>query len=91
MFVDPFPKYVRTYLYTHTHTHTGGEFTRKAEVTFLEGGEKLTITQEFKGIDQHDHLVVDTQLEGRVPELPAGATVQIDPYTEIYQYSNNSE
>ena len=71
--------------------HSGGECTRKAEVTFLDGGEKLTITQEFKGIDQHDHLVVDTQLEGRVPELPQGATVQIDPYSEIYQYSNNSK
>ncbi|KAL2083319.1 hypothetical protein ACEWY4_021092 [Coilia grayii] len=75
--------------YINGFSIVGGEFTRKAEVTFLEGGEKLTITQEFKGIDQHDHLVVDTQLEGRVPELPPGATVQIDPYTEIYQYSNN--
>ncbi|XP_041921911.1 nidogen-1 isoform X1 [Alosa sapidissima] len=75
--------------YVNGFSIVGGEFTRKAEVTFLEGGEKLTITQEFKGIDQHDHLVVDTQLEGRIPELPQGATVQIDPYTEIYQYSNN--
>lgn len=75
----------------HVCLYTGGEFTRKAEVTFLEGGEKATITQEFKGIDQHDHLLVDTQIEGRIPELPQGATVQIDPYTEIYLYSNNSE
>uniref|UniRef100_A0A673CIU0 Nidogen 1a n=1 Tax=Sphaeramia orbicularis TaxID=375764 RepID=A0A673CIU0_9TELE len=67
----------------------GGEFVRQAEVTFLPGNEKLTIRQEFKGIDEHDHLAVSTTLEGRVPEVPRGATVQIDPYSEIYQYSNN--
>lgn len=67
----------------------GGEFTRQAEVTFLPGNEKLTIRQEFKGIDEHDHLVVSTTLEGRVPEVSRGSTVQIDPYSEIYQYSNN--
>lgn len=82
---------VDVWLEIHVCLYTGGEFTRKAEVTFLEGGEKVTITQEFKGIDQHDHLVVDTQIEGRIPELPQEATVQIDPYTEIYLYSNNSE
>ncbi|XP_069001154.1 nidogen-1 [Embiotoca jacksoni] len=67
----------------------GGEFTRKADVTFLPGNEKLTIRQEFKGIDEHDHLVVSTKLEGRVPEVPHGSTVQVDPYSEIYQYSSN--
>ncbi|CAJ1067679.1 nidogen-1 [Xyrichtys novacula] len=67
----------------------GGEFTRQAEVTFLPGNEKLTITQEFKGIDEHDHLAVSTTMEGRVPEVLRGSTVQIDPYSEIYQYSNN--
>ncbi|XP_041645126.1 nidogen-1 [Cheilinus undulatus] len=67
----------------------GGEFTRQAEVTFLPGNEKLTITQQFKGIDEHDHLVVSTTMEGRVPEVPRGSTVQIDPYSEIYQYSSN--
>lgn len=67
----------------------GGEFTRQAEVTFLPGNEKLTIRQEFKGIDEHDHLVVSTTLEGRVPEVPHGSTVQVDSYSEIYQYTNN--
>uniref|UniRef100_A0A8B9L2A0 Nidogen 1 n=1 Tax=Astyanax mexicanus TaxID=7994 RepID=A0A8B9L2A0_ASTMX len=67
----------------------GGVFTRQAEVTFQPGGEKLTISQEFKGIDEHDHLVVSTQLDGRIPEVPQGATVQIEPYYEIYQYSSN--
>lgn len=58
-------------------------------MTFLPGNEKLTIRQEFKGIDEHDHLAVSTTLEGRVPEVPPGSTVQIDRYSEIYQYSNN--
>ncbi|KAK7149062.1 hypothetical protein R3I93_013158 [Phoxinus phoxinus] len=67
----------------------GGEFKRRADVTFQPGGERLTISQEFKGIDEHDHLMVDTRLEGKIPEVPQGAKVQIDPYTEIYQYSSN--
>ncbi|XP_073689749.1 nidogen-1-like [Garra rufa] len=67
----------------------GGEFKRQTDVTFQPGGERLTISQEFKGIDEHDHLMVDTRLEGKIPEVPQGATVQIDPYTEIYQYSTN--
>uniref|UniRef100_A0A671RAY4 Nidogen-1-like n=1 Tax=Sinocyclocheilus anshuiensis TaxID=1608454 RepID=A0A671RAY4_9TELE len=67
----------------------GGEFKRQADVTFQPGGERLTIFQEFKGIDEHDHLMVDTRLEGKIPEVPRGATVQIDAYTEIYQYSTN--
>ncbi|KAG9344326.1 hypothetical protein JZ751_010995 [Albula glossodonta] len=67
----------------------GGEFTRRAEVTFLPGNEKLTINQEFKGIDEHDHLVVNTELDGTLPEVPPGARIQIDPYSEIYQYSPN--
>ncbi|MEQ2258379.1 hypothetical protein XENORESO_017984 [Xenotaenia resolanae] len=67
----------------------GGEFTRQAEVTFLPGNEKLTIRQEFKGTDEQDHLVVSTTLNGQIPEVPLGATVQTDPHTEIYQYSSN--
>ncbi|KAG7272553.1 hypothetical protein CRUP_004728 [Coryphaenoides rupestris] len=66
-----------------------GGFTRQTEVTFQPGNEKLSFTQEFKGIDEHDHLVVSTTLEGRVPEVPRGATVQLEKYSEIYQYSNN--
>lgn len=67
----------------------GGEFTRQAEVTFQPNNERLTIKQEFKGIDEHDHLVVSTTLEGRLPEVHRGSTVQVDPYSEIYQYSSN--
>lgn len=68
---------------------TGGEFTLQAEVTFQPGNERLTIRQEFKGIDEHDHLVMSTTMDGRIPEVPHGSTVTIEPYSEIYQYSNN--
>nr|XP_055025430.1 nidogen-1 [Misgurnus anguillicaudatus] len=67
----------------------GGIFKRQVDVTFQPGGERFTISQEFKGIDIHDHLMVDTKLEGKIPEVPQGAQVQLDPYTEIYQYSSN--
>lgn len=68
---------------------TGGEFTLQAEVTFQPGNERLTIRQEFKGIDEHDHLVMSTTMDGRIPEVPYGSSVTIEPYSEIYQYSNN--
>uniref|UniRef100_A0AAQ4QIE9 Nidogen 1b n=1 Tax=Gasterosteus aculeatus aculeatus TaxID=481459 RepID=A0AAQ4QIE9_GASAC len=67
----------------------GGRFSRQAEVTFHPGNERLTITQQFKGIDEHDHLVVDTELEGRLPAVPLGSSVEINPYQEVYQYDRN--
>lgn len=30
-------------------------------------------------------------MDGRIPEVPYGSTVTIEPYSEIYQYSNNRE
>lgn len=71
--------------------HKGGKFTRVAEVVFHPGKERLAFRQYFQGIDEHGHIMVNTELEGRVPEIPAGASVQIEPYSEIYQYSVNSK
>ncbi|KAG7217942.1 hypothetical protein INR49_020764 [Caranx melampygus] len=67
----------------------GGEFSRQAEVIFQPGNERLSIKQQFKGIDEHDHLVVSTEMEGRVPSIQPGSSVQINPYKEIYQYDRN--
>uniref|UniRef100_A0A452FG20 Nidogen-1 n=1 Tax=Capra hircus TaxID=9925 RepID=A0A452FG20_CAPHI len=66
---------------------TGGEFTRQAEVTFVGHPDKLTIKQQFSGIDEHGHLTIDTELEGRVPQIAFGSSVHIEPYTELYHYS----
>uniref|UniRef100_G1U3Q6 Nidogen 1 n=1 Tax=Oryctolagus cuniculus TaxID=9986 RepID=G1U3Q6_RABIT len=68
---------------------TGGEFTRQAEVTFVGYPGKLVIKQQFSGIDEHGHLTIDTELEGRVPQIPFGSSVHIEPYTELYHYSSS--
>ncbi|XP_075452916.1 nidogen-1 [Ascaphus truei] len=75
--------------YKNGFSITGGEFTRRAEVTFLQGNEKLVIKQQFSGIDEHGHLTISTELEGRVPEIPFGSVVHIEPYTELYQTSSS--
>eukprot|EP00069_Balaena_mysticetus_P017238 bmy_10469T0 len=67
---------------------TGGEFTRQAEVTFVGHPGKLFIKQQFSGIDEHGHLTIDTELEGRVPQITFGSSVHIEPYTELYHYSH---
>ncbi|XP_068582888.1 nidogen-1-like [Cebidichthys violaceus] len=67
----------------------GGVFSRQAEVIFQPGNERLSIKQQFKGIDEHDHLVVNTELEGRVPAVLLGSSIEINPYKEIYQYDRN--
>ncbi|XP_037677554.1 nidogen-1 [Choloepus didactylus] len=68
---------------------TGGEFTRQAEVTFVGHPGKLVIKQQFSGIDEHGHLTIDTELEGRVPHIPFGSSVHIEPYRELYHYSRS--
>lgn len=75
--------------YKNGFSITGGEFTRQTEVTFLGNNEKLVIKQKFSGIDEHGHLTISTEMEGRVPEVPSGASVHIEPYTELYHASSS--
>ncbi|XP_055720138.1 nidogen-2 [Salvelinus fontinalis] len=65
---------------------TGAEFTRHAEVTFYPGNQRLSIVQMAQGLDSENHLSVDTRLHGDVPFIAPGATVQMEPYKETYQY-----
>ncbi|XP_044044130.1 nidogen-2 isoform X2 [Siniperca chuatsi] len=65
---------------------TGAEFTRRAEVIFYPGNQHLSIIQVGRGLDDHNHLTVDTVVSGNVPFLPPGAEVTMDPFKEIYQY-----
>uniref|UniRef100_A0A3Q1G0X6 Nidogen 2a (osteonidogen) n=1 Tax=Acanthochromis polyacanthus TaxID=80966 RepID=A0A3Q1G0X6_9TELE len=65
---------------------TGAEFTRHAELLFYPGSQRLSITQTGRGLDDHNHLTVDTVLSGSVPFLPPGAEVTLDPFKETYQY-----
>ncbi|XP_038573163.1 nidogen-2 isoform X17 [Micropterus salmoides] len=66
--------------------NTGAEFTRHAEVIFYPGNQRLSIIQTGRGLDDHNHLTVDTVVNGNVPFMPPGAEVTIDPFKEIYQY-----
>ncbi|XP_040027562.2 nidogen-2 isoform X2 [Gasterosteus aculeatus] len=65
---------------------TGAEFTRHAEAIFYPGNQRLSIVQTGRGIDNHNHLNVDTVVSGSVPFLPSGSEVTMDPFKEIYQY-----
>ncbi|XP_037617772.1 nidogen-2 isoform X9 [Sebastes umbrosus] len=65
---------------------TGAEFTRRAEVIFYPGNQRLSIIQTGRGLDEHNHLTVDTVVSGNVPFLPPGAEVTMDPFKETYQY-----
>ncbi|XP_034533825.1 nidogen-2 isoform X2 [Notolabrus celidotus] len=65
---------------------TGAEFTRHAEVVFYPGNQRLSIIQTGRGLDDHNHLTVDTAVNGNVPFLPPGAEITMDPFKETYQY-----
>ncbi|CAB1456688.1 unnamed protein product [Pleuronectes platessa] len=64
----------------------GAEFTRRAEIIFYPGNEHLSILQTGRGLDDHNHLTVDTVVTGSVPFLPPGSEVTMDPFKETYQY-----
>ncbi|XP_014909287.1 nidogen-2 isoform X8 [Poecilia latipinna] len=65
---------------------TGAEFSRHAEVVFSPGNQRLSITQTGRGLDEHNHLTVDTVISGNVPFVPPGAEVTVKPFKETYQY-----
>ncbi|XP_073725330.1 nidogen-2 isoform X3 [Misgurnus anguillicaudatus] len=65
---------------------TGAEFTRRADVTFYPGNQRLSIVQTAMGLDTQNYLNVDTHLEGSVPFIPPDSTVQMEPFKDTYQY-----
>ncbi|KAM6945358.1 LOW QUALITY PROTEIN: nidogen-2 [Aplochiton taeniatus] len=65
---------------------TGAAFTRHAEVTFYPGNQRLTIVQTSLGLDENNYLAVNTRLQGNVPFVPPGSTVQMEPFKEVFQY-----
>ncbi|XP_030050841.1 nidogen-1 [Microcaecilia unicolor] len=75
--------------YKNGFSITGGEFIRQAEVTFLPSNDKVVIKQQFTGINEHGHLTISTELEGRVPQIPFGSSVHLEPYTELYHSSSS--
>ncbi|XP_055083265.1 nidogen-2 isoform X2 [Periophthalmus magnuspinnatus] len=65
---------------------TGAEFTRHAEVVFYPSNERLSIVQTGRGLDEQNHITVDTVVNGNVPSIPPGAEVTMDPFKEVYQF-----
>uniref|UniRef100_A0A669C1B0 Nidogen 2 n=1 Tax=Oreochromis niloticus TaxID=8128 RepID=A0A669C1B0_ORENI len=65
---------------------TGAEFSRHAEVVFYPGNQRFSIIQTGRGLDDQNHLTVDTVISGSVPFLPPGAEVTMEPFKETYQY-----
>ncbi|XP_016105651.1 nidogen-2-like [Sinocyclocheilus grahami] len=65
---------------------TGAEFTHRADVTFYPGNQRLSIVQTATGLDNQNYLNVDTHLQGSVPFILPGATVQMEPFKDTYNY-----
>ncbi|XP_052009773.1 nidogen-2-like [Xyrauchen texanus] len=65
---------------------TGAEFTRRADVTFYPSNQRLSIVQTATGLDTQNYLSVDTHLQGSIPFIPPGATVQMEPFKDTYHY-----
>ncbi|KAI7804654.1 nidogen-2 isoform X2 [Triplophysa rosa] len=65
---------------------TGAEFIRRADVTFYPGNQRLSIVQTATGLDTQNYLSVDTHLDGSIPFIPPGSTVQMEPFKDTYQY-----
>lgn len=60
-------------------------------MVFHPGNQRLSVIQTGRGLDEHNHLSVDTVLSGSVPILPPGAEVTMEPFKETYQYYPSSK
>lgn len=76
--------------YENGFSITGAKFTHNIEVIFYPGEEKIHVTQTANGLDSQNYLNVKTTIKGQVPFIPEDATVQIEPYNELYHYSGSA-
>ncbi|BFZ12302.1 hypothetical protein BsWGS_15341 [Bradybaena similaris] len=70
------------------YNFTSGIFNRTARITFKSpdrGDFVVRLNQIFTGHDTHNNIRMETRLEGNMPDIPTGATVSIDDYTENYK------
>uniref|UniRef100_A0A8D0CEC1 Nidogen 2 n=1 Tax=Scleropages formosus TaxID=113540 RepID=A0A8D0CEC1_SCLFO len=65
---------------------TGAEFTHYTEAIFYPGNQRLTIVQTAQSLSPENYLSMNIHIRGSVPFVVPGATVQMEPYKEIYQY-----
>ncbi|CAG7838551.1 unnamed protein product [Allacma fusca] len=59
---------------------TGGVFNYTGEVSFYQTGQKVTIHQNYMGLDVFSHLRVDTRLHGATPVVPVGKSIEMNDY-----------
>ncbi|XP_069493571.1 nidogen-2 [Ambystoma mexicanum] len=75
--------------YENGFSITGAKFTHNIDVIFYPGEEKIQVTQTANGLDAQNYLNVKTTIKGQVPFIPEEATVQMEPYNELYHYSGS--
>ncbi|KAM5147900.1 hemicentin-1 [Mantella aurantiaca] len=63
-------------------TLTGGVFIRESQVEFATG-EIMRITHNARGLDSDGFLLLDTVVEGYIPQLPT-SNIKLKGYTENY-------
>ena len=66
----------------------GGKFNRTAKVTFTfadRADQVVRLTQVFSGHDIHDKILMETTIEGDMPDIAADQVVTIDEYYENYK------
>ncbi|XP_069773131.1 nidogen-2 isoform X2 [Narcine bancroftii] len=71
-------------------TIAGAKFIRNIDLTFYPGNEQLNIIQIAQGLDEQNYLTVTTEIEGELPNIPAGAKIHMQPYDELYYRSSSA-
>lgn len=55
----------------------GGLFNYTAEVDFYQTGQKVSVHQNFLGLDVFSNMIVDTRLHGSLPVVPVGKNIEL--------------
>ncbi|CAG9578155.1 unnamed protein product [Danaus chrysippus] len=63
---------------------TGGLFNHTAHIYFPETGDRVTIYQEYVGHDVFDQITLDTDVRGKIPNVPTGSRLEVSEYDEQY-------
>ncbi|KAJ9588281.1 hypothetical protein L9F63_018354, partial [Diploptera punctata] len=63
---------------------TGGIFNHTADIIFPQTGHKVTIRQQYYGLDVFDQLRMEAEIRGNLPTVPTGKKIQIADYEEQY-------
>lgn len=56
---------------------SGGILNYTADINFYQTGQKVSVHQNFLGLNVFNHMVVDTRLHGSLPLVPIGKSIEI--------------